>query len=117
MDLNHKAIQNLERLKHLQQQNQTLQIDTGPMYDLLKQEMLLRNTENAKIKNNITREIKHINRIHPIKIPVDKDFARIAQGAKVSGSILPSGRKIYDRIDNYEWVIRGNFAVLENQIG
>jgi len=121
MDLNEKAIQNLERLKHLHQQKLTFQSEKRDteMYNLLKQEILLRNRENVNIKNNIKKVLKNINTIQPIRISLDKDlsFARIAQGAKVSGSVLPSGLKMYHRIDNYEWVIRGNFAVLENQIG
>ena len=127
MDLNAEAIKNLERLKHLRQKNLRFEFDLGPMpgdreiaiYNLRKQEMLLRNTENVKMRNDIKEVLKYINKMEPIKIPLnnDLDFARIAQGAKVSSAVLPSGLKMYHRIDNYEWVIRGNFAVLEDQIG
>ena len=128
MDLNAEAIKNLERLKHLRQKNLRFErFDLAPMpvgdreiaiYNLRKQEMLLRNTENVKMRNDIKEVLKYVNKIEPIKIPLnnDLDFARIAQGAKVSSAVLPSGLKMYHRIDNYEWVIRGNFAVLEDQI-
>lgn len=124
MDFNQQAIKNLERLKHLRERLERfdLPMPVGDrelaIYNLRKQEMLLRNRENVKMTNDIKEVLKYVNKMEPIKIPLnDLDFARIAQGAKVSSAVLPSGLKMYHRIDNYEWVIRGNFAVLEDQIG
>lgn len=129
MELNDEAIKNLERLKYLREQklrfetwdvqnempigdNRELQI-----YNLRKRENVIRMSENIKMRNDVKEILKYMNRIQPIRIPLDKDlnFARIAQGAKVSSAVLPSGLKMYHKIDNYEWVIRGNFAVLEEQ--
>ena len=129
MDLNNEAIRNLERLKHLREQKLQLEVwdieNEMPIgsnrevqiYNLRKKENVIKMSENVKMRNDIKEIIKHINKIQPIKIPLDRDinFARIAQGSKVSSAVLPSGLKMYHRIDNYEWVVRNDFAVLEEQ--
>lgn len=115
MDLNAEAIKHLERLKHLQQKRFAEDPgDTEVIRNLRRQENIIAMSENVKMITDIKEILKYVNKMEPIKIPLDLNFARI-QGAKISGSVLPSGLKMYDRIDNYEWVIRGNFAVLEDQ--
>ena len=122
MDLNAEAVKNLERLEHLRKQKLRLETwdrpgDTEVIRNLRRQENIIAMSENTKMRTDIKEVLKYVNEMEPIKIPLDLNFARIAQGAKVSSAVLPSGLKMYPRIDNYEWVIRGNFAVLEDQIG
>ena len=130
MDLNKEAIKNLEKLRWLRKR--VLEFETWDVmnempvgsnkelaiYNLRRQENTLRMSEALRAIADAKTLIKNINKIEQIKIPLEKDmdFARIAQGSKISGTILPSGLVMYHRVDEYEWVIRGNFAVLESNL-
>jgi len=127
MDLTRKAIQNLERLKRLRNRRVVLEtwdvlseIPVGDnqelaIYNLRRRENVMNISENIKMVSDIKEIVKSINRIEKIKISIDSKFARSAQGATISSAILPSGLVMYDAVDDYEWVVRGNYAVLEQQ--
>lgn len=129
MDLNAEAIQHLEKLKFLRQNRLQLeswdvnnQMPIGSNKDLArynfrKKENVIHMSENIKMVTDIKDILKYLNRVQPIKIPLQNDsaFARIAQGAIISSAVLPSGLQMYHSIDDYEWVVRGNFAVIEQQ--
>ena len=128
MDLTSKAIQNLERLKRLQKRRLELElwdvtneIPVGDnqeldIYNLRRRENVMRMSETVKMITDIKEVLKYINRIEQIKIPLDSKFARRAQGKKISSALLPSGLLMYHKVDDHEWVVRGNYAVLKQQI-
>jgi len=127
MDLASKAIQNLKRLKSLRSRRLALEtwdvLNEMPVgdsqelaiYNLLRRENVMKISENIKMVSDIKELLKQINRIEKIKISIDSKFARNAQGATISSALLPSGLLMYDAVDDYEWVVRGNYAVLEQQ--
>ena len=128
MDLTRKAIKNLERLERLRKRRVQLElwdvsneIPVGDnqelaIYNLRRQQNVMNILENIKMVADIKEVVKSINRIEQIKVPLDSKFARIAQGATISSAVLPSGLLMYHAVDNYEWVVRGDYAVLEQQI-
>jgi len=128
MDLEKEAIKNLERLRHLRKRRLELEtwdvtneIPVGDnrelaIYNLRRRQNYLRIAENIKIVTDVKEIIKQINNVEPIKIPLDSNFAKIAQGATISSALLPSGLLMYHAVDDHEWVVQGNYAVLEQQI-
>ena len=125
MDLEREAIKNLERLKLLRKRRLELElwgvsneIPVGDnrelaIYNLRRRQNVMNISENIKIITDIKETLKYINRIEQIKIPLESNFARRAQGAIISSALLPSGLLMYHSIDDHEWVVRGNYAVLE----
>lgn len=57
--------------------------------------------------------IQNINRTHQIRIPIDTNFANIAQGAIISGAVMPSGMRIYTNVGELNWIVEGKYAVLK----
>tara|TARA_B110000858_G_scaffold196553_1_gene255647 strand:- start:1797 stop:2207 length:411 start_codon:yes stop_codon:yes gene_type:complete len=128
MDLTSTAIKNLERLKSLRKRRLDLEtwdvsneISVGnnrelPIYNLRRRENVMSISENIIMVKDIIAVLKHINTSQQIKIPLESKFASRAQGATISSACLPSGFVMYDAVDDYEWVVRGNYAVLEQPI-
>ena len=127
MDLEKEALKNLERLKLLRKRRVELELwdvkNEMPVgnrrefgiYNLRRQENVMRMSETLKMITDIKEVIKYINRIEQIKIPLESNFARIAQGTIVSSALLPSGLLMYHAVDDHEWVVRGGFAVLDSR--
>ena len=125
MDLTREAIKNLERLKRLRKRRLELEmwdvsneIPVGDnrelaIYNLRRRQNVMRMSETVKMITDIKEVLKYINRIEQIKIPLESNFARRAQGSIISSALLPSGLLMYHAVDDHEWVVRGNFAVLE----
>ena len=125
MDLTREAIKNLERLKRLRKRRLELEmwdvsneIPVGDnrelaIYNLRRRQNVMRMSETVKMITDIKEVLKYINRIEQIKIPLESNFARRAQGSIISSALLPSGLLMYHAVDDHEWVVRGNLAVLE----
>lgn len=128
MDLTKEAIKKLELLKLLRKRRVKLElwdvtneIPVGDnrelaIYNLRKQKNVMRMSDTVQMITETKKFIKQINDVEQIKIPLESNFARRAQGKKISSALLPSGLLMYDAVDDHEWVVRGNYAVLEQQI-
>ena len=57
--------------------------------------------------------IKRINSLQQIRIPIERFFARVAQGAVITRAVLPNGVRMYESVGEYEWVVQGDDAVLQ----
>ena len=83
-------------------------------------EYQFRKEENTSRRQMLIREImetqsaiKRINSLQQIRIPIERFFARVAQGAVITRAVLPNGVRMYDSVGEYEWVVQGDDAVLQ----
>ena len=82
-------------------------------YELQKYHLADRKTHVIQQIQDTEALIQNINRSHQIRIPIDTNFANIAQGAVISGAVLPSNMRIYTNVGELNWIVQGKYAVLK----
>ena len=83
------------------------------LYELQKYHLADRKTNVIQQIQDTEALIQNINTSHQIRIPIDTNFANIAQGAIISGAVLPSGMRIYTNVGELNWIVEGKYAVLK----
>ena len=81
-------------------------------YKMQKHNLAHQKTHIIQKIQDIEALIQNRNNLQAIRIPIDTNFAKIAQGAIISGAVLPSGMRMYTSVGQLNWIVEGSDAVL-----